>query len=84
MQSLVGLYLYNNALTGTIPSEVAEMASLIWLSLEGNKFLGSYNAFCRIQTDFDYFDVDCAPDDDTLDCTCCTHCCDEDNNCKRL
>ena len=70
--SLARLGLNNNALTGTVPVDLANFASLTFLNLEDNSLTGMVDAgICGLTTTLlRQFSVDCAE----VNCTCCTNC----------
>ena len=53
------------------------------LRLEGNSITGSLESFCSALSGFD---EDRASDclEDTVNCSCCTICCDEDDRCIEI
>jgi Leucine-rich repeat (LRR) protein len=44
LTNLIGLYLYDNQLTGSIPAELGNLTNLQWLQLEKNQLTGSIPA----------------------------------------
>ena len=80
MPNLQQLRLYNNMLTGTIPSELGNLPlnSLIFYM---NAFTGSVDTiFCRGST-WPILVADCQE----VECPCCTTCCDDNSfNCTNV
>jgi len=70
------MWMYDNDLTGTIPPELANMAALRLLQIEGNAFTGSMPAEICANTIFpkplEDLGADCF--DDNFSCDCCTCC----------
>ncbi len=70
------MWMYDNDLTGTVPSELANMAALRLLQLEGNSFTGSMPAEICANTVFprplETLGGDCF--DENFSCECCTCC----------
>ena len=86
-QGCVRCYVFGMHHKLTMPS-VCEITDFLWL--DGNSITGSLESFCSAfinGTDddnpyFDYISIaaDCL--EDTVNCSCCTKCCDEDNYCR--
>ena len=58
MTSLEQLYLYNNQLSGSIPSEIGNLTNLGWLSLSSNQFNGEIPAEIGNLTSLEVLDID--------------------------
>jgi hypothetical protein len=73
MRSLENLWLTNNLLTGTIPSELGLMTSLTALYLTNNFLIGTMpEEICALQ--LESLEVNC----DSVTCDCCTNCAREE------
>jgi hypothetical protein len=62
---------------------VYEITDVLWL--EGNSITGSLESFCAAfigDGEYDDHVTDCL--EDTVNCSCCTKCCDEDDRCIEM
>lgn len=80
--NLFHLFMNNNNFEGTVPSELAALTDLETASLFSNPFLtGNVDLFCegagsREGVGLIWFSADCGGTSPTIDCKCCTNCCD--------
>ena len=71
------LSLFDNYLTGTVPSELANLSSLKELYLEETSLNASFiEEICSLA--LKQFSTDC---DEIGGCSCCTRCCVDDLTC---
>jgi hypothetical protein len=71
----------NANLRGLVPMDFATL-SLIEVSLEGTSLGGIEEAFCAAGKAYDTMWADCGGDSPEVECTCCTVCCIEGQNCE--
>jgi Leucine rich repeat len=75
------LYLSDNQLSGTVPVELASL-SVLNLHLSANNLTGSLDMFCNKAAVLTRITADCGGVDATVECSCCTSCCDSSSgNC---
>jgi hypothetical protein len=91
-RSLVLLDLRNNDLTGTIPDSLANVwnNNLLVLRLEGNDLRGTvqspvcsaYETSVTVSGEVHVFTSDCASTGGQVQCSCCTSCCVDGQQCR--
>ena len=81
--NLEKLYIQNNRMDGTFPTEFSNMNELRVFDATTNHFIGNMDeSFCQRPSswvEMEVLDADCM--EDTLSCSCCTRCCDENSYC---
>jgi hypothetical protein len=74
LTDLGALWLSDNQLTGTVPVELSSLSPRS-LKLFANNLSGSLDMFCSKAAILTKIDADCAGVDPTVECACCTSCC---------
>lgn len=79
LTNLTNLYLDHNSLSGIVPNQFEDMVNLAEIQISNNDLWGTVpSSICKLTEEEKLYIVisDCEGDPASIECSCCTECCD--------